>query len=258
MDARLQLLDHPVIGQRAFYPRQSQLPEPTLWVDVGDIRLGCHVVHAHPDAGWVLYFHGNGELASECVEYLSDLFTTAGVNVCFAEYRGYGASSGVPALASMLGDGVEILDMLGVPAERVVAFGRSLGSLYAIELARRVPTLAGLILESGIADLFEQWKFVQQATAIGCSLPEIQDAIEQYFNQQAKLSRFRGPVLVMHTERDRLVPVSHGIRLHEWAGGPEKKQLIFPDGDHNNIFSVNHRRYVEAVHAFLRECGLSQ
>ncbi|MEO8662646.1 MAG: alpha/beta hydrolase [Bryobacteraceae bacterium] len=162
------LLDLPVISRRVFYPRRMTVP-PNLVVEGENYRLGCYVRRTQPDALWVVYFHGNGELAAESVEDCASLFTAAGVNVCFAEYRGYGTSDGEPALVGMLGDGEQVVAALGVPAERVVAFGRSLGSLYAIELARRLPSLRGLVLESGIASLTDLWPLVNEAKSLGCA-----------------------------------------------------------------------------------------
>ena len=67
----------------------------------------------------------------------------------------------------MLGDGEATVKAAGLAPERVIAFGRSIGSLYAIELAHRQPALAGLILESGIADPSERFLTYADLTAAG-------------------------------------------------------------------------------------------
>ncbi len=46
----------------------------------------------------------------------------------------------------MLDDVVPIMTVVGVSSKRVEAFGRSVGSIYAIELAHRFPGIAWLIL----------------------------------------------------------------------------------------------------------------
>lgn len=214
--------------------------------------MGCYVRRTDPAAGWVLHFHGNGETATECHDYRGDLFADAGVNVCFVEYRGYGWSDGVPALAAMLPDGADVMAALGVRAERVVAFGRSLGSLYAIELAHGLPGLGGLVLESGIAAPFEQWKFMTESDEIGCKVDEIEAAMATHFDHRAKLAGYAGPVLVLHAEQDRLVPKSNAERMHEWSGSKDKRLVLFPNGDHNTIFSQNAAAYTTELHAFLK------
>ena len=123
------LIDHAAITRRLFFPRASDL-EPTLWVDVGEARLACYLFRRHRASGTLLHFHGNGELAADYATGDAELFLSMGVNVCFTEYRGYGASTGTPGLGAMLGDGEKVVRALGVPPEQVVAFGRSLGSVY--------------------------------------------------------------------------------------------------------------------------------
>ncbi|HEY1186289.1 MAG TPA: alpha/beta hydrolase [Gemmata sp.] len=257
MDPADTLLNHPAVTRRVFHPALSAPPGPSLVVDVGGCRLGCYTAPGAPGAGWVVHFHGNGELASETMKYRAGLFTRAGVNVCFAEYRGYGWSDGEPALAAMLGDGEHIVSALGAPPERVVTFGRSLGSLYAIELARRLPALAGVVLESGIADPCDVWSFAPEAAEIGCSVAEVRAAMVRHFDHRAKLSGFTGPVLVLHAARDRLVPVSHAERLHAWAGGTTKRLVTFPNGDHNSIFPANEDEYTAELYRFLRDTQIA-
>ena len=248
------LLDLPVISRRVFYPRRTAVP-PDLVVEGENYRLGCYVRRTQPDARWVIYFHGNGELAAESVEDCASLFTGAGVNVCFAEYRGYGTSDGKPALVEMLGDGEQVVNALGVPPERVVAFGRSLGSVYAIELARRLPRLGGLVLESGIASLTDLWPLVSEARSLGCAASFVETAITRYFDHRAKLGAYSGPLLVMHAEGDRLVPRSHADRLYAWGGGADKRLVVFPNGDHNTILWANAIAYVAELRAFLGRIG---
>jgi hypothetical protein len=98
------LVDHPLISRRVFFPRPSNL-EPTCTVEVGETRLACYSFRRHPQAGMILHFHGNGELAAEYAADSAQFFLCLGINVCFAEYRGYGASTGTPGLGAMLGDG---------------------------------------------------------------------------------------------------------------------------------------------------------
>ena len=255
MDDLARLLDHPVILRRAFHPRHSAV-KGNFVASAGDRVVECHVRRTQPEAGWVLYFHGNGELAAECDEYNAWLFTEAGFNVGFVEYRGYGSSQEELGLASMLGDGASVVAALGVPASRVVAFGRSLGSVYAIELAHRLPELGGLILESGIADLNEQWSLEDKALEMGCEPGEILAAVSAKFDHRAKLGSYKGPTLVLHATRDHLVPVTHGQRLHDWAGGAEKRLVLFPIGNHNSIMVANSKQYVAEVQNFLKRTRL--
>jgi alpha-beta hydrolase superfamily lysophospholipase len=250
------ILDDPMIGGRIFYPRRTQL-EPNLVVDVGGAQLGCYRYEPCPGAGTVLYFHGNGELAAEYATHFVEVFRVLGTNVCFAEYRGYGKSTGAPALVAMLGDGEKIVHALGVPPERLVALGRSLGSLYAIELAHRLPSLAGLIIESGIADVQDLWIFQSELARSGAVEAEVAREVDAYLNQRKKLEDYRGPLLVLHAADDGLLDRTHAERLYVWGGGSDKKLVVFPHGDHNSVFFANAQEYLREVGEFLRRTGIT-
>ena len=252
MNNEASLLDDPAVVRRVFHPRSTSIP-PTLLVEADGYQLGCHIRHAHPDAGWVVYFHGNGELAADSDRYFGHLFEEASVNVCFAEYRGYGASSGEPSLAGMLGDGELVAAALGVPAGRMAAFGRSLGSLYAIDLAQRLPELAGLVIESGIAVVGELWQFDQEAEVAAATVT----AMTACFDHRAKLGGYLGPLLVLHAAEDHLIDKSHAERLHAWGGGVDKRLVIFPRGNHNTILPVNLTQYVAELRNFFQRIGLT-
>ncbi len=97
------ILDHPIVSSRYFFPRREFLPDP-YWVEAADgSRLACHYQAVHPDAKTVVYFHGNGEVVADYLPSFPEWITRAGCNVLLAEYRGYGMSSGTPALAGYAG-----------------------------------------------------------------------------------------------------------------------------------------------------------
>ena len=251
------ILDHPALAGRVFFPRPTDV-EPDLWVDVPGAKLGCHIDAPHPGAGWVLYFHGNGEIALDHAEHgTGELFTSAGANACFVEYRGYGRSTGAPGLSAMRGDGEAVMRALGTTSDKVVAFGRSLGSLYAVELAGRFPELGGLIVESGIAELPDQWPMTRELVAAGLSAADYRREAAEQFDARAKLANYRGPVLILHTADDDLVPATHGQRLHEWAAGADKRLKLFPRGGHNSIMGVNFAEYQREVADLIGRSGIA-
>ena len=245
------ILDHPIVNEFMFFPRSTTV-EPSLFVEVEDARIACYLRQPFPDAGTVLYFNGNGELASEYATDSANLFLDMGVNVCFVEYRGYGMSTGVPTLINMLDDGEKIVQALGIAPEKLVVFGRSLGSLYAIELAHRIPQIAGLVLESAIANLGESVSLRIAMKELQPPEAELEKEINTYFNLQQKLKSYAGHLLVLHAEHDRVLNRSHADRLHTWADGNHKRLVVFPNGSHNSILFANLQSYLQEVAAFLR------
>jgi alpha-beta hydrolase superfamily lysophospholipase len=247
------LLDHPLIAQRYFFPRRGTLADP-FWIEAGDVRLACHFHQVDPAARTLVHFHGNGEIVDDYLGEFVERIGRMGCNCLLAEYRGYGRSQGRPELGRMLTDVEAIVRAAGEP-RRLIFFGRSVGSIFAIEAAARCPQAAGLVLESGIADVEERLLLRIDPAELGVSPQALTEAVARRLDHQRKLASFPGRVLVLHAKHDHLVEVSHGERLYEWAEG-EKKLLIFPRGDHNSIMDANAREYFAAVAEFLGSlCG---
>lgn len=244
------LLDHPLITQRYFFPRPSTLADPT-WVDAGDVRLACHLHQVKSAAPTLVLFPGNGEIVDDYLGDFVELIGRMGCNTFLVGYRGYGRSQGQPQLGRMLTDVECIVRAAGDP-RRLIFFGRSVGSIFAIEAVARFPEAAGLVLESGVADVQERLLLRVAAEELGASPEALAWAIRERLDHRRKLARFPGPVLVMHTRHDGLVDVSHGERLHRWAAG-KKEMRIFPRGDHNSIMAVNAREYFDLLERFIGE-----
>lgn len=245
-------LDHPIISQRYFFPRRGSLPK-TTWITNGEVRLACYRRHVDDNAPTFIHFHGNGELVSDYLPDFSDLILDNSLNLCFVEYRGYGDSTGTPQLAAMLDDTTSVFEALDLPASKLIVYGRSIGSIYAIEFAYRYPGIAGLILESGIADPLERVLLRVSPAELGVTAEALETAAEQSFNHKAKLNTYTQPLLVMHTQNDGIVDVSHAQRNHDWAGSSDKALCVFPNGDHNSIHHFNWSNYSRQLHDFFRK-----
>ncbi len=246
----MSVLDHPIITERYFFPRDETLDRPR-YVDVDGARLACHDHRAgHPLV--VVHFHGNGEVCADYVPHLPQLWSAHGADCFLAEYRGYGGSTGTPQLRKMLDDIPAIFDAVGRPAAEIVVFGRSVGSIYAIEFARRYP-VAGLVLESGISDPGERVLMRARPEELGTTSTLLDAEFHAYFDHRAKLAGRNLPTLVMHAQHDSLVNASHATRL---ASYPESnvRLVLFDKGDHNSIFAANETAYIAEVSRLIGLC----
>jgi len=243
-------LDHPILSSRYFYPWPNSFEEP-FFVESDGFRLGCRYRHVHDDASTIIHFHGNGETVADYLVEFEDRITGLGANLLLAEYRGYGMSSGAPPLAAILDDVELIVEASGLPPERIIFFGRSLGSLYALHGVTRYPRSADLIIESGLADPLERILVRIDPHEVGATIDELRASVDRCFNQHEKIAAFRGRVLVMHTRNDDLVPVSHAEHLYAWANEP-KELLVFERGDHNTILPANQEAYFAVVETFIK------
>jgi alpha-beta hydrolase superfamily lysophospholipase len=243
------ILDHPTLSQRYFFPRRDA-PPSIYWIDGKEARLACAYVAPHRDALTLVHFHGNGEVVADYIPDLAADLTALGVNVLFAEYRGYGASSGEPGMVRILEDVPHIVNALSIPPNRLVAFGRSVGSLYAVELVHRFPDTAGLIIESGIADPLERILLRVRPEELNVTAKQLADEVRSRLDPQPKLYAYHGPVLVLHAEHDSMVDASHAVRN---AGYAKRATLrLLPEGDHNSIFDENREEYLATLAAFLK------
>lgn len=176
----------------------------------------------------IAYFHGNGGHIGYRAGRLR-WFAGVGYGVLMAEYRGFGGNAGIPTETGLLADGAAALDFLaadGIAPGRLVLYGESLGSGVAVSLAAQCEA-AGLILEAPFTSVAEvaqyHYSFVP-ASAL----------IRDRFDSRAKIGHVRAPILVLHGERDRVVPVRFGRALFDAA--PEPKEFwTAPDAGHENL-----------------------
>lgn len=243
------ILDHPLISQRYFFPGNDRPTHPRVVRTRDGIDLKCAFLQGRENRT-VVHFHGNGETASDWEPILGPFFQECGWSVVFVEYRGYGGSRGTPQLSMMLDDGEDVLRALELSPENVVAMGRSIGSLYAIELAHRLP-LAGLILDSGINDLQERILLRVSPEELGTTRETIEQAVAAQFDQSAKLLQFTSPVLILHTRNDELVSLSHAERNASACQQPTL--CLFERGGHNAIYPTNRAAYLGAVRDYLSQ-----
>jgi uncharacterized protein len=202
-----------------------------------------------PGAPVVVVFHGNaghhGHRTDKAVA-----FTQPGFGVFIAGYRGYGGNPGSPTEQGLYSDARAALDWLqaqGVAGGQIVLYGESLGSGVAVQMATE-RKVAAVVLESpytSVADVAaERYPFV----------PVRPLTLDRY-DSLSKIERINAPLLIIHGERDTVVPVKYGRRLFDAAREP-KKAVFFPNAQHNDIFAAE---AVRTVLQFLREdAGLSR
>jgi pimeloyl-ACP methyl ester carboxylesterase len=245
----MSLLDHPIISERYFFPRPGALPGSTR-VQVDGAELACWRSAPPSDRPVVVHFLGNGEIVRDWMVLFPRMAHRSGYEVFLAEYRGYGASTGSPQMGKMLEDIPAIAAAVGVPPERCVVFGRSVGSLYALEWIKHFPSTAGLVIESGIHDVLQRLLLRMTPEELGSDLDEMIDTMQVRLNHTAKLQNYAGPSLFLHAAGDDLVTPDHARDNHEAA--QNGTLTILPNGGHNDILGQNTQAYLDALDGFLK------
>jgi alpha-beta hydrolase superfamily lysophospholipase len=254
VEENIVLFDRPEVSQFIFYPRRDPLPrdETTLCpVAVENhVSVVCRFYPAPKGMATILYFHGNGETAGD-YDLVSSLYTVLGINLFVADYRGYGLSTGEPTISHILHDAHPIFERLkallregGYP-EVIFVMGRSLGSAPAIEVAfRSQDALQGLIVESGFSDAFRLLSYI--------GLPvEVPPQQTEGFPNGYKIRSIRIPTLLIHAEEDHLIPLREAEELLQVSAADEKRLVVIPRADHNDLMMVGRERYFKEIEGFV-------
>jgi fermentation-respiration switch protein FrsA (DUF1100 family) len=209
-----------------------------------DVRLHAWFIPAAKPRATVLFCHGNAGNISHRLDSIR-LLHSLGLQVLIFDYRGYGASEGRPSEKGTYRD-VDaawqyLRRILGLPEERIILFGRSLGAAVAADLASRTRP-AAVILESAFTSVPDM------AAGIYPWLPVRLLSRYRYDNLD-KVARITRPLLVVHSREDEIVPFAHGERLFRQARDP--KQFLEMNGGHNEAFQSSRKAYTHGLKSFL-------
>ena len=196
--------------------------------------------------GAVVFCHGNaGNLGHRLATVR--LLHRFKLSALLFDYQGFGRSEGTPNEANTYQDAEAAWRHLTVtariPADRILIWGRSLGTAVAVELASRHAP-AGLVLEAAFTSLADV------AGKHFFWLP-VRWLCRNDYDSLSKVPGLTCPKLFFHSPQDEVIPFHLGRRLFEAAAEP--KRFVRIRGDHNSGFLVSERDYVRAVETFLSE-----
>ena len=200
----------------------------TIETDDGERLHGWWIEARQPSHGHVLLCHGNA--GNVCDRLLhADLLASAGFDVLLFDYRGYGKSSGRPSEDGTYRDARAALaalhDQPGTDASRLFYLGESLGAAVALALARERPP-TGLVLQSAFTSVRDMAR-VHYPFIPGALVPDAYPSVRLIAGLDA-------PLLVLHGDRDEVVPLEQGRALFEAAPEP-KRMRVFPGLGHNDL-----------------------
>lgn len=182
----------------------------------------------------VVLFHGNaGTLGDR--GYKARLLLDDGYGAMLVEYRGYAGNPGAPTEQGLYADGRAALGYLraqGVENGQIALYGESLGTgvatAMALEAQQRDKPVAALILEAPFTSTVD----------VGAShypfLP-VRYLMKDRFESHKRIEALHVPLLIVHGEKDQIVPVKFGKRLFDAANAPKESMWIVEAG-HNDLF----------------------
>jgi alpha-beta hydrolase superfamily lysophospholipase len=237
-----------LLNSLLFFPSRPLAAAPArayedlaIETDDGERLHGWWVAAPEPPIGHVLLCHGNGGNVGDRVPHIAYL-TDAGFDVLAFDYRGYGRSTGRATEPGTYRDARAarraLLERAG--SERVLYLGESLGAAVALELAHHHPP-ARLILQSPFTSIRDMARL---------HYPVVPRAlVPDAYPSLRLVGELEIPLLVLHGERDDIVPLLHGVELYEAATCP-KRLVTFPGAGHNDLVD---REWADAIAAWARE-----
>jgi pimeloyl-ACP methyl ester carboxylesterase len=236
----------------AFFPFPGETETPAqygvrfdaLTVNTSDgERLRAWKLHASEPRALVVYFHGNGGNLSNWAPILSAI-ASHGYDVFAIDYRGYGLSTGRPSERGLYRD----VEAAVAAARRVdtrlpvIYWGRSLGAAMAACAARSWEP-DGVILEASFPNA--------RAAVRSSPLLAAMALLSSYrFPTVEHMKYVRAPVLVLHGDRDSIIPYALGREVYDAL--PQRKQFVtIRGGDHNDASPAD-GEYWTAIETFVR------
>ncbi len=230
------------------YPIGDWTPDPRVedvWIDAPDgARLhGWLAEPAGDRRAVVLFCHGNGRNVTTRRHVLELYRDRMNATVLVFDYRGYGKSTGRPTEAGVLLDARAARRWLaaraGVREGDVVIAGHSLGGGVAVDLAAG-DGARGLVIEGTFTNLPDVAEY-------HVPLLPMRSLMLAELNSVRKIPAYRGPLLQVHGDADRIVPYELGRRLFAAANEP-KEFVTVPNGNHNDLYTP---AFVAALDQFL-------
>jgi fermentation-respiration switch protein FrsA (DUF1100 family) len=236
-----------------FYPvREITVTPKYIGLDFEDIVLTTKdnvniagwYVPASGERGTQLFCHGNAGNISHRLDSIR-IFHDLNLSVLIFDYRGYGKSEGYPTEEGTYLDAEASLDYLinvkKVHPDKVILFGRSLGSAGAAEIALR-HRAGALIIESGftsVSDLGHKYFPFLPVRLLS----------RYSYATASKVSKINIPKLFIHSPQDEIIPFIHGKHLYENAHPP--KEFLEITGGHNEGFLISGYVYTKGFDRFI-------
>lgn len=229
----------PRIERRMMYANDSSRVDPAglgigrVAEEVVGLPDGTNLVTwyaaAQPGQPTLLYFHGNGGNLLNRAERVQ-LFSSRGFGILLMSYRGSSGSDGAPSERNNVADAKTMYDRLvakGVAARDVFLYGESLGSGVAVQVAAEKP-VGGVILDAPYTSIVD-------VAAIFYPYLPVRYVMSDRYETTSYASAVTAPALVVHGERDGIIPVAMGREVAAKLGGPTQFQS-FPEAGHTDHF----------------------
>jgi len=250
-------LDRPEVLQHLFHPRKEHIQFPPqgaidFFIPVEEgVRVGARFYPAEPKEPHLLFFHGNGEIASD-YDTIGPVYNSYGISFLVVDYRGYGQSTGAPTASNLLSDSHTIFrEVCAWLREQnrtglLMIMGRSLGSAPALEVASTYQDeISALILDSGFA------RTVPLLDRLGVATKTLGISEADGCTNFGKIRDIGKPTLIIHGQNDEIIPPNEADILLANSGTMRKQLMLVAGCGHNDILQRCGALYFQAISQFV-------
>jgi len=196
------------------------------------------------DAPVMIWFHGNAGSLTDRAEMCAE-FARRGTSVFIFDYRGFGRSSGRASETGIFRDSLAAYDFVKKNGNgEIVLYGESIGGPYAAFVAKERRSVRAVILENSFPSLKDLGNAIYKPLPLGWTAPFA-------MRTTAWLNEAGVPVLVMHGQRDEVIPYALGKKLFDGLRVP--KEMLTSHAGHCEIPLFEAARYYETVTRFIEE-----
>ena len=189
----------------------------------------------------ILFFHGNAGSLENRIHKLNH-FQDMNVNFLIIAWRGFSGNQGKPSESGLYEDGESSIKWLvrkGIDEKNIVIYGESLGTGVATHLSQN-KKFAGIILETPFTSMIDAAKKFYPYIPVSFLLKD-------KFENKNKVKNIKSPILIMHGEKDQIVPFEMGRKIFEMANEP--KYSYFTKYD-NHMMEYD-QKLIKALNTFL-------
>ena len=207
-----------------YHPNENNYSGDKILVDIKKVKistsdnielLGWYHKKNLKDFKTLIYFHGNAGSLENRIHKLNH-FEDMNINFLIIAWRGFSGNDGKHSEQGLYEDGKSTINWLkknGVSEKNIILYGESLGTGVATQLAQN-KGFAGVILETPFTSMIDAAKIFYPYIPVNLLL---KDKFENY----KKIKNINSPILIMHGEKDQIVPFSMGKKIYEIANEPK-------------------------------------
>jgi hypothetical protein len=233
-----------------FYYDNQETKEYNLETRDGATINGLLFKPKNESKGVVLYLKGNSKSIKGWGKFAVD-FTRHGYSVLMVDYRGFGKSTGRRSQKAIKRDLQEIYNLIKEKAteERIIVYGRSLGSGFAAKLASmNNPRM--LILDAPYYSLTKvtgrYMPFMPLSILMKYPLPTYK-----------WLKYVQCPIHIIHGTDDKLIPFKTSVKLSQIKPKITRLYTVIGGGHKNlNNFESYHKMLGEIINSVPKEVNL--